>query len=396
MGNFIYISPNFPANHWNFCHHLKENGMNVLGIGDADYDYLTDDLKGSLNEYYKVSSLENYDEVYRAVAYFAYKYGKIDWLETNNEYWLERDARLRNDFNINTGFHIEDMESVKYKSKMKENYLKAGIPVARYHIVDNYENCLKFINEVGYPVVVKPDNGVGANDTFKIKEEEGLKRFFENKPDVQYIMEEFINGEVQTYDAIINSKGEALFESGNVTVTSLMDTVSLNLNSCFYERSVLPDDLLEAGRKTVKAFGVKSRMIHFEFFRLKADQHIGKKGDIVALEVNMRPSGGIAPTMKNWANGTDVYKIWADMIVFDHTDKQKDYQKVCCFASRRYGLNFKLSYDEVREKYHDVIIQEGPVEEALTGAMADYVFIGLFDSEEEARAYAADVLDYYE
>ena len=395
MGNFIYISPNFPANHWNFCHHLKENGMNVLGIGDADYDYLTDELKGSLNEYYKVSSLENYDEVYRAVAFFAYKYGKIDWLETNNEYWLERDARLRNDFNINTGFHIEDMEVVKYKSKMKENFLKAGIPVARYHIVDNYENCLKFIKEVGYPVVVKPDNGVGANDTFKIKEEEGLKRFFENKPDVQYIMEEFINGEVQTYDAIINSKGEALFESGNVTVTSLMDTVSLNLNSCFYERSILPDDLLEAGRRTVKTFGVKSRMIHFEFFRLKADQHIGKKGDIVALEVNMRPSGGIAPTMKNWANGTDVYKIWADMIVFDRTDKQKDYQKVCCFASRRYGLNFKLSYDEVREKYRDVIIQEGPVEEALTGAMADYVFIGLFDTEEEARSYAADVLDYY-
>ena len=395
MGNFIYISPNFPANHWNFCHHLKENGMNVLGIGDADYDYLTDELKGSLNEYYKVSSLENYDEVYRAVAFFAYKYGKIDWLETNNEYWLERDARLRNDFNINTGFHIEDMEVVKYKSKMKENFLKAGIPVARYHIVDNYENCLKFIKEVGYPVVVKPDNGVGANDTFKIKEEEGLKHFFENKPDVQYIMEEFINGEVQTYDAIINSKGEALFESGNVTVTSLMDTVSLNLNSCFYERSILPDDLLEAGRRTVKAFGVKSRMIHFEFFRLKADQHIGKKGDIVALEVNMRPSGGIAPTMKNWANGTDVYKIWADMIVFDRTDKQKDYQKVCCFASRGYGLNFKLSYDEVREKYRDVIIQEGPVEEALTGAMADYVFIGLFDTEEEARSYAADVLDYY-
>ena len=116
MKNFIYISPNFPANHWNFCHHLKDNGLNVLGIGDAPYDELTDDLKSSLNEYYKVSSLENYDEVFRAVAFFSYKYGKIDWLESNNEYWLERDAKLRTEFNITTGFHEEDMERVKYKS----------------------------------------------------------------------------------------------------------------------------------------------------------------------------------------------------------------------------------------------------------------------------------------
>ncbi|MBQ1383199.1 MAG: carbamoylphosphate synthase large subunit, partial [Solobacterium sp.] len=187
--NFIYISPNFPANHWNFCHHLKENGMNVLGIGDAPYDSLTTELKGSLTEYYKVSSLENYEEVFRAVAFFTYKYGKIDWLESNNEYWLEKDALLRTEFNITTGLHTADMEPVKYKSRMKENYIKAGIPVARYHMVDDYEGCLAFIQEVGLPVVAKPDNGVGANDNHKFRSEEDLKRFFENKYDEPYIME---------------------------------------------------------------------------------------------------------------------------------------------------------------------------------------------------------------
>ena len=70
MRNFIYISPNFPSNHWNFCRQLKNNGLNVLGIGDADYDSLTWELKDSLNEYYKVSSLENYEEVFRAVSFF--------------------------------------------------------------------------------------------------------------------------------------------------------------------------------------------------------------------------------------------------------------------------------------------------------------------------------------
>ena len=97
MKNFIFISPNFPTNYWQFCHELKNDGMNVLGIGDQAYDELMPELKESLDEYYKVGSLENYDEVYRAVAFFAFKYGKIDWLESNNEYWLEQDARLRTD-----------------------------------------------------------------------------------------------------------------------------------------------------------------------------------------------------------------------------------------------------------------------------------------------------------
>ncbi len=392
MTNFIYLSPNFPANHWNFCNKLKENGINVLGIGDCPYDNLTDELKGSLNEYYKVSSLENYDEVYRAVAFFCFKYGKVDYIETNNEYWLERDARLRTDFNVNTGFHSEDMDIVKFKSRMKENYIKAGVPVARYHMVDDYEGCLKFIEEVGYPLVAKPDNGVGANDTHKIKNEDDLKKFFETKLDVQYIMEEYIFGEVETYDSVINSKGEPIFENGNVTVANLMETVSENKNSCFYERSRLPEDLLDAGRRTVKAFGVRSRFVHMEFFRLDRDQHIGEKGTIAALEVNMRPPGGIAPTMMNYANGTDVYEMWADMIAYDQTDRFRSMEGVCCFASRRDGLVFELTPEQIRKKYGTHLREEGRVEEALSGAMANYMFIGAFNTEEEARKFASDVL----
>ena len=153
MKNFIFISPNFPTNYWQFCRELKNNGMNVLGIGEQPYDELTEDLKNSLNEYYKVNSLENYDEVYRAVAFFTFKHGRIDWLESNNEYWLERDAQLRTDFHITSGFQASDMPRIKYKSKMKEFYTKAGIPVARYHLLDNLENCLAFAKEVGYPIV---------------------------------------------------------------------------------------------------------------------------------------------------------------------------------------------------------------------------------------------------
>ena len=121
MKNVIFISPNFPTNYWQFCRELKNNGMNVLGIGDQPYDELTGELKDSLNEYYKVGSLENYDEVYRAVAFFTFKHGRIDWLESNNEYWLERDAALRTDFHITSGFQTSDIPRIKYKSKMKDD-----------------------------------------------------------------------------------------------------------------------------------------------------------------------------------------------------------------------------------------------------------------------------------
>ena len=162
MKNFIFISPNFPAAYWKFCAELKNNGLRVLGIGDCPYGELKQELRESLHEYYKVEKLENYDEVFRAVAFFTYKYGKIDWLESNNEYWLERDAKLRTEFHITTGFQQDEMEKVKCKSAMKSYYAKAGIPTARYHIVEGYEDAVAFANKVGYPVVVKPDNGVGA------------------------------------------------------------------------------------------------------------------------------------------------------------------------------------------------------------------------------------------
>ena len=141
MKNFIFVSPNFPTNYYRFCRELLKNGFNVLGIGDCPYEALAPEVKDSLTEYYRVSTLENYDEVYRGAAYYAFRYGKIDFIESNNEYWLEQDARLRTDFNVNSGFHTADMPRVKRKSRMKEYYKKAGVVTAAYCMADDLETC---------------------------------------------------------------------------------------------------------------------------------------------------------------------------------------------------------------------------------------------------------------
>ena len=393
MRNFIFISPHFPTNYENFCVQLHENGVNVFGIGDTPYENLTDSLKTALTEYYKVDSMEDYDQMYRAVAFLCYKHGSMDGLESNNEYWLEQDARLRTDFNI-PGMKTADMEHVKYKSKMKPYYAKAGIPTARYHLVTDLTESLAFVEKVGYPVIVKPDNGVGATTTYKLKSEDELRAFHEEDfHGVQFIMEEFVPGEIYSYDAIMNSKGEPIFETGNHTPISIMDSVNNHDDSVFYIEKHIADDVRAAGRAAVKSFGVKSRFVHFEFFRLTEDNdYLGKKGKIIGLEVNYRPSGGFTPDMINYACSTDVYKDWADMVAFDRLTKEEYPDKYYCVsAGCRKEKHYLHSYEEVMAAYKDDIMMTTELPEVLASAMGDRLYLARFAEKEAMDAFISYV-----
>ena len=187
--NFVFISPAYPVTCTQFCDRLHRRGVNVLGIGDVPYDTLNDQLKCALTEYYYVNSLEDYDQVYRAAAFFIHKYGRIDWLESLNEYWLPADARLRTDFNIGVGTREDRIGDLVRKSRMKQIFIEAGIPTARQHVVSDLEDALAFVKETGYPVIVKPDIGVGANGTYKIKGEDELRAFYRDLTETPYVME---------------------------------------------------------------------------------------------------------------------------------------------------------------------------------------------------------------
>ncbi len=57
--NFIVTSPFYPENFQLFTNRLKQQGFNVLGIGQEPYDQLPQSLKDDLTEYYKVNDLES-------------------------------------------------------------------------------------------------------------------------------------------------------------------------------------------------------------------------------------------------------------------------------------------------------------------------------------------------
>lgn len=392
--NFIFISPQFPHTYWNFCARLKKNGINVLGIGDTPYDQLSQELRNSLTEYYRVNDMENYDEMFRAVAFFSYKYGRIDWLESNNEYWLEQDARLRTDFNITTGVNTKGISKYKSKYEMKKYYAKAGVPTARISKVTDIKKAKAFLEEIGgYPIIAKPECGVGAAHTYKITKDAELEEFFATRPDVAYVMEEFIEGDIVSYDVITDNRCEPLFESMTCWPPSIADIVNNKLDLDYYTAATVPEALRTLGRATVKAFDVKSRFVHLEFFCLRKNKKgLGKKGDFVGLEVNMRPAGGYTPDMMNWAHATDVYQIWADMVAFNERrvpDLNMDH--CCVYASRRDCYQYKHSWEEVMEKYRDKIVMAERLPALWYDAMGNYMFTAHADDDAAAEEFIAFV-----
>ncbi len=391
--NFVFLSPAYPITCAHFCDRLNGLGVNVLGIGDVSYDSLSDELKNSLTEYYYVTSLEDYDQVYRAAAFYIHKYGRIDWLESLNEYWLPTDARLRTDFNIGTGTREDRIGDLIRKSGMKKIFIGAGIPTARQHIVADLESGKAFASKVGYPVIVKPDIGVGANGALKLNTEAELTAFYRDLPDVPYMMEEFLFGDICTYDAVIDSRCEPLFES-MCTYAPVIDSVRNDENIHFFTTADVPEQLRRLGRKTVKAFGADRRFVHFEFIHLTKDyEGMGKAGDYAVMEVNMRPAGGHDPDMMNYAQSADVFRIYAEMVTSDRRLSPGSGEHfLCAYAARKDGHVFSHSHEEIMERYGKDIVMQEEMPPIDWPSMGRYVYLARFKSKAEMEAYFAFVL----
>jgi hypothetical protein len=273
---------------------------------------------------------------------------------------------------------------------MKKLYQEAGIPTARQSKVTTREAGRAFIEEIGgYPVIVKPDIGVGANDTWKLNNDEQFNAFYDNLPAVPYVMEEFIVGDLISYEAILNSKFEPLFENMTTWPTPIMEIVNDDLNLKYYTNPDVPAKLREIGRKTSKEFGVDRRFVHLEFFRLtRAKPGLGDVGDFVALEVNMRPAGGYTPDMMDFAHSTDVYQIYADMVCHDTRRLPESNEHFyCVYASRKDGHCYARTHEEIMSRYGADMVMQEEMPPMNWPQMGRYMYTARLKRMEEVQAF---------
>jgi hypothetical protein len=379
--NVVFLSPHFPPNWFNFAVRLRQAGATVLGIADAPWEDLRPELRDALNDYYWIDDLNRYPELVRALGWFTHRHGKIDRLDSLNEHWLEYEARLRTDFNIR-GIGLRDIARIRRKSRMKRIFQRAGLPVARGRVCRTARQLWAFISEVGYPVVAKPDAGVGAARTYKLESDADSERYLHEKLAVDYIVEEFVAGTMLTYDGLVDRSGEVVFGSSFYYSTGVMESVNLGTDIYYVITREVPPDVEAAGRAIARAFNVRERP--FEFFRLPDDS-------LVPLEVNMRPPGGLSVDMFNYANDIDFYREWANVVV--HGTFEADIARTyhCAYASRKNGRTYRLSHDQVVERFGEIICHHEAMSGVFASAIGDYGYI-LRHPELEPVVYACQAI----
>jgi len=382
--NVLYLSPHFPPNFYGFVTGLARRGIKVLGIGEEHHDNLAGDLKESLTDYYRVDNLEDYEQVYRAAAFFIYRHGRISRVESHNEHWMMHEARLREDFAI-IGPDIAQTSKIKRKSEMKKIFKACKAPVVDGELIVSPESLAEFIKKHGFPVFAKPDVGVGAMSAFKINDQNDIQKFWKNKSPGDYFVEPFIDGDLMTFDGICDQEGNIVFFSSLRSVIGAFDLVAYNEDLSYYLVREIPEDAVKIGQKIVKEFDIRAKFFHLEFLRQKSD------GKLFVLEMNCRPPGGYTVDLMNYSADVDVYQEWANIISDNRFYAKVERKYFAAHVARKYGKSYRYSTAEIFEKFGSKIASHREVPVVFSEVMGNEAFLVRSPVENEIFEIIKDI-----
>ncbi|MFE8605005.1 ATP-grasp domain-containing protein [Archangium violaceum] len=370
--NVVFISPHFPPQFFHFVSALRERGVKVLGIGDTPYDSLHHELRESLSEYFFTPNLNDYDAILRATGYLTWRHGRIDRIDSLNETWLEVESRLREDFHV-PGLLPADIVRLRTKMGMHDVFKQAGVAHPSCIPVKDAAGVKAFAQSVGYPLVLKPDVGVGAARTFKVSSDAEVDAALK-APLPNYVAQAFVRGAIVTYDGLVDREGNIIFRLSHEYSDGVMEVVLEQRDISFWSLKEIPPALETLGRRAVAALGLRERWFHLEFFRLS-------DGSYVALEANLRPPGGFMTDQMNYACDMDVYRLWARVLTGDDLRDFRYTPKYhVCHVARRSSRRYRYSHAELVAKLGDALLLHRELPAVYHNAMGNEMYLTRHES----------------
>jgi hypothetical protein len=321
----VFIAPRFLENTNRYVRSFAALDGVTLSVVSADPESsLPESLRAKVAGHYRVDDFADPAALTVAVRALSGGVGPVDRLAGALEQLQMPMAAVRDALGIE-GIGTEVARSFRDKDRMKDVLRAAGVPVARSGLATSMNALRTFIDSVGYPVIVKPQAGVGARATYRVTSAADLDALAAQgaRPSqgAPLQVEEFVRAREHTCETV-TIKGKAVWRSGTRYFPSPLEALESpwmqycvllpreDTDTDWTSFHAVNDAALTALFGATRHTAAGTALTHMEWF-LRDD------GTSLVNEVGVRPPGvGIMPLM-SIAHETDLWADWAELVSFD-------------------------------------------------------------------------------
>jgi len=314
-----------------FTRALARVGAKVIGLGDQPQAGLPAEAREALSAYIQVRSFMDEDGILRDVAEAA-RHTRIDRVECLWEPFMVLAARIREMLGV-PGMTVAQTIPFRDKEIMKQVLDKAGIRTPRHASATTANAVREAAERIGYPLVVKPIDGAGSADTYRVDSAEDLERVLpalRGVPEVS--VEEFVEGEDFTFETLTVNGQIQFYSIAFYRPRALIQKSNewISPQSVVVRQVDQPD--LESGRvmghQVIEALDFETGYTHMEWYRTAS-------GEAVFGEIGARPPGARIVDLINHANDIDTYTGWAELVCHGKFTQKVERKYNCAYIFKR-------------------------------------------------------------
>jgi biotin carboxylase len=291
------------------------SGVRVGVISQAPLEDLPLPVRSQV-AHWRVADVLDTAQLLEAVGRLEQRLGRVDRLFGAYEQLQVPLAEVRERREI-AGMGAEAARNFRDKARMKSLLREAGLPCARHSLVTEPAGAAAFVREIGFPLIVKPPAGAGAQATTKVENLGALHAAVDAAspaPDRPVLLEEYVTGDEHSFETV-SIGGRAVWHSLTHYYPSPLEVLR---NPWIQWCLILPreveepqyDDIRRAAFRVLEVLGMQTGLSHMEWFR-RPD------GTIAISEVAARPPGAQIMTVVSRAHDFDFVAAWARLMVFE-------------------------------------------------------------------------------
>jgi biotin carboxylase len=303
----VFLAPNYPPEMQQYTRGLAEVGATVYGVGDTPVQQLHPSVRQYLSDYLQVPRILDEDDVVARV--HAWLRGReVDRVLANWEVLVLTAARLRERFGL-PGMSLDTVRGFRDKQLMKDRVAAAGLRVPRAIPIRTVAEATAATAAIGYPLILKPIDGAGSADTYRLDSADQLPGVLSAMRHVgEASCEEFIEGEEFTFDTVCIAGKPAITNVCQYLPPPLIARTQEWISPVIITVRDLTEprlaDGIKLGHGVLDALGMGDGFTHMEWFR-KAD------GEAVFGEIGCRPGGAHLVDQINYTCDIDLFREWA-------------------------------------------------------------------------------------